>query len=65
LNVSEAQSTYLGSAKLQLSQDENTLAGADLNAVASELVTSQNSTNATLSAIGRISQLSLFDYLPT
>jgi flagellar hook-associated protein 3 FlgL len=64
LNQSEAQSTYLGSVKQQLNQDENTLAAANLDAVASQLVTSQNATNATLSAMGRISQLSLFDYLP-
>jgi flagellar hook-associated protein 3 FlgL len=65
LDQAQAQSTYLSSAKLQLNQDENTLAAADLDQVASQLVTSQNATNATLSAMGRISQLSLFDFLPT
>jgi len=63
MNQAEAQSTYLGTVKLQLSQDENNLASADLEAAASRLVNSQNATNATLSAMGRISQLSLFDYL--
>jgi hypothetical protein len=32
-------------------------------AAASRLVNAENATNATLSALGRISQLSLFDYL--
>lgn len=63
LNQTESQSTYLGSAKLQLSQQENTLAAADVSAAASRLVNSQNATNATLAAIGRISQLNLFDFL--
>jgi flagellin-like hook-associated protein FlgL len=63
MNQAQAQSTYLGNIKLQLSQEENTLGGADIEAAASRLVNSQNATNATLAAIGRISQLSLFDYL--
>lgn len=63
MNQAQAQSNYLGTAKLQLSQQENTLGGADIEAAASRLVNSQNATNATLAAIGRISQLSLFDYL--
>ena len=63
MNQAQAQSTYLGSAKLQLSQQENALAAADIEAAASRLVNSQNATNATLAAVGRISQLSLFDYL--
>lgn len=63
MNQAQAQSNYLGTAKLQLSQEENTLGAADIEAAASRLVNSQNATNATLSAVGRISQLSLFDYL--
>lgn len=63
MNQAQSQSTYLGSVKLQLTQDENTLGGSDVEDAASRLVNSQNSTNATLAAIGRISQLSLFDYL--
>jgi len=63
MNQAQAQSTYLGTAQLQLSQQENTLGGADIEAAASRLVNSQNAANATLAAIGRISQLSLFDYL--
>lgn len=63
MNQAQSQSTYLGSVKLQLTQDENTLGASDIEAAASRLVNSQNATNATLAAIGRISQLSLFDYL--
>jgi len=63
MNQAQAQSNYLGTAKLQLSQQENTLAAADIEAAASRLVNSQNATNATLAAVGRISQLSLFDFL--
>jgi flagellar hook-associated protein 3 FlgL len=63
MNQGQSQSNYLGTAKLQLSQQQNTLAGADIEAAASNLVRAQNSTNATLAALGRISQLNLFDYL--
>ncbi|MFY9561123.1 MAG: flagellar hook-associated protein FlgL [Terriglobales bacterium] len=63
MNQAEAQSTYLGTARLQLSQQENTLGASDIEAAASRLVNSQNATNATLAAVARISQLSLFDYL--
>jgi flagellar hook-associated protein 3 FlgL len=55
LNQAQAQSTYLGSAKLQLSQQENNLVAADLADAASRLVNSETATNATLAAIGRIS----------
>ena len=63
MNQAQAQSTYLNNAKLQLSQQENTLAGADVEAAASNLVNSENSINATLSAIGRFSRMNLFDFL--
>jgi flagellar hook-associated protein 3 FlgL len=63
MNQAQAQSTYLGTAQLQLSQQENTLGAADVEAAASRLVNSENATNATLAAMGRISRLSLFDYL--
>ncbi len=59
----ESQKNYLNSAKLQLGQQENTVAAADMMAVASHLINAQNARNATLAAIGKTSQLSLFDYL--
>jgi flagellar hook-associated protein 3 FlgL len=63
LNQAQAQTTNLGNIKVQLSQQENTLASADIESAATRLVNSQAATNATLSAIGKISQLSLFDFL--
>jgi len=63
LNQAQAQTTNLGNTKVQLSQQENTLASADIEAAASRLVNSQAATNATLAAIGKISQLNLFDFL--
>jgi len=63
LNQAQAQTTNLGNTKLQLSQQENTLVSADIESAASRLVNSQAATNATLAAIGKISQLNLFDFL--
>lgn len=63
MNQAQSQSTYLSSAKLQLSQQENTLAAADIESAASRLINSQNASDATLAAIGRMSQMTLFDYL--
>jgi flagellar hook-associated protein 3 FlgL len=63
MNQVQSQTTYLNSAKLQIAQQENTLAGADLAASATNLSNAQADTQATLAAISRFSQLSLFDYL--
>lgn len=63
VNQIDSQQTYLNNEKLQLSQQEDTIAGADMASVASQLINAQNARTATLSAIGRISQTSLFDYL--
>jgi flagellar hook-associated protein 3 FlgL len=63
MNQAQAQTTSLGTTKLQLSQQENNLVSSDIEAAASRLVNSQSATNATLAAIGKISQLSLFDFL--
>jgi flagellar hook-associated protein 3 FlgL len=63
INQLQAQQTYLNSEKLQLAKQENTVAGADLAAVASQLVNAESARNAALAAIGKMSQGSLFDYL--
>jgi len=63
LNQAQAQTTNLGNTKVQLSQQENVLVSSDIESAASRLVNSQAATNATLAAIGKISQLSLFDFL--
>lgn len=63
MNQMTSQETYLSSEKLQLAQQQNTVAGADMNKVASDLVNAGNARNATLAAVARVTQLSLFDYL--
>lgn len=57
------QQNFLNSETVQLSTQENTIAGANLPLVASQLDSSQIQLNAELSAIAKISQTSLFDYL--
>lgn len=63
LNQISGQQTYLNTEKLQLAQQQNSVAGADMNKVASDLVNSENARNATLAAVARVSQMNLFDYL--
>lgn len=63
LNQTQAQQTYLNTAKVNLGQQQNAVGGADLAAVASEVENDQIATNATLAAIGKMPQTSLFDYL--
>lgn len=63
INQAESQSTYLNTAKLQLSQQQNALGGADLAAAAVRLTSAETATNATLSAMSRFSQMNLFDFL--
>jgi len=63
LNQTQAQQTYLSTASLNLSQQKNTVAGADLASVATQVENDQIATNATLEAIGKMPQSSLFDYL--
>lgn len=63
LNQTQAQQTYLGTVKLNLSQEENAVGSADLAAVASQVENDQIATNATLAAIGKMPQTTLFDYL--
>ncbi|HEV2728735.1 MAG TPA: flagellar hook-associated protein FlgL [Terriglobales bacterium] len=63
LNQIDSQAAFLNSEKLDLGRQENTVAGADIASVASQLVNDQTARNATLAAIGRMPQDSLFDYL--
>jgi len=63
LNQTQSQQTYLNTQSLSLSQQLNTVAGADFAALASQLVSNQTARTATLDAIGRIPQNSLFDFL--
>jgi flagellar hook-associated protein 3 FlgL len=63
LNQIQSQQTFLDTQKTQLSGQENVIAGADIAAAASQVVNNENARNATLAAIGRVSQNSLFDFL--
>ncbi|MBZ5706014.1 MAG: flagellar hook-associated protein FlgL [Acidobacteriia bacterium] len=63
LNQIDSQQSYLNTEKLQLSDQENTVDGVDMAAAASQLVNAEGARNATLAAVGKVSQLSLFDYL--
>jgi flagellar hook-associated protein 3 FlgL len=63
LNQLQAQQTYLNSDKLQLSQQQNTVGGANMTAAATNLLSAQNARTAALEAAGRIAQSSLFDFL--
>ena len=59
----ESQTTYLNTAQLQISQQQNTLGGVDMAAAASNLAQAQTDSQAALAAIGKFSQNNLFDYL--
>jgi flagellar hook-associated protein 3 FlgL len=63
LDQTQSQQTYLNTQSLGLSQQENTVGAADLAAVASQVENDQIATSATLEAIGKMPQNSLFDYL--
>jgi flagellar hook-associated protein 3 FlgL len=63
LNQAQTQTNYLNTAKLQISQQQNTLAGVDLAAAATNLSQSQVDTQATLAAISKFTQNNLFDYI--
>ena len=63
LNQAQSQTTYLNTAKLQIAQEQSTLGAADMAEVATNLSQSQLDTQATLSAISRFSQNSLFDFI--
>lgn len=63
LNQTQSQQTYLNTQSLSLSQQLNTVGGANVAAVASQLVNDQTAQTAALEAIGKTPQSSLFDYL--
>lgn len=63
LSQIESNETFLNSEKLNLSDQENNIAGADLAESISSLINAQTARNATLAATGQVSRLSLLDYL--
>lgn len=63
MNQLDSQETYLNNAKLELSKQESTIAGADPAEVTTNLLNAQNAQTAALAAAARIAQTNLFDYL--
>ena len=63
LNQTQAQQTYLSTEQVNLSQQQNAVSAADVATVASQVSSDQTAVDATLSAIGKMPQDSLFDYL--
>jgi len=59
----DTASSFLESEKFELSQQENDLVAADMIYAASALVQTVTARNATLAAAGKLSQLSLLDFL--
>lgn len=63
MNRLNSAESYLNQEKVDLSNRENTLIGADLAQTESGYVQSQTARNALLAAGGRLSQMTLLDYL--
>ena len=63
INQLNTQQTYLNGETTQLAQQQNSLGGADLSKVLSDLVNAQTSRQATLEAIGQTHQENLFNYI--
>jgi flagellin-like hook-associated protein FlgL len=63
LDQAQSQQTYLASAVTQLAQQQNTVGGADEAALATQISSDTTAENATLSAIAKLPQNTLFDYL--
>jgi len=59
----QSQTTYLNSAKLQISEQQNSLGAADLSVAATDLSSAQTDTQAALAAISKFAGNTLFDYL--
>jgi len=59
----QSETTYLNAAKLQISEQQNTLGGADMAAAATNLSQAQTDNQAAIAAIAKLSQNNLFNYL--
>ena len=62
-NQTQSETTYLNAAKLQISQQQNTLGAADVVAAATSLTQAQTDSQAAVAAIGKLSQNNLFNYI--
>jgi flagellar hook-associated protein 3 FlgL len=63
INQLNIQQTFLNSQTTQLAEQANTIGGADLPKVISDLVNAQTSREATLGAVSKTQQTNLFDYI--
>ena len=63
LNQLDAQETFLKGEQLQLASQQNALVGTDLAEAASRLANATSARAAAVSAVAKMSQMSLFDYL--
>ncbi|HXJ85942.1 MAG TPA: flagellar hook-associated protein FlgL [Candidatus Binatia bacterium] len=63
INQLNSQETFLNNQKTQLADQANTVGGADLAKVISDLVNAQSAREATLDAVSKTQQTNLFDYI--
>ena len=63
VNQLNSQETFLNSETTQLAQEQNSVGGADLSKVITDLVSAQTSRQATLEAVGQTQQTNLFNYI--
>ena len=63
INQLNNQQTFLNNQTTQLAEQANTIGGADLPKVISDLVNAQTSRQATLEAVSKTQQTNLFDYI--
>lgn len=63
VNVLSSDQSFLNQQQTEYAQQQNTLEGADTATTITELVTSQTAYQATLSAVSKVMQTSLLDYL--
>ncbi|HEV2398260.1 MAG TPA: flagellar hook-associated protein FlgL [Candidatus Sulfotelmatobacter sp.] len=63
MNQLGAQQTFLNNETTELAQQQNTIGGADLTKVISDLVNAQTSRQATLEAVAQTQQTNLFNYI--
>jgi len=63
INQLSSQQTFLNSQTTQLAEQANTIGGADLSKVISDLVNAQTAREATLGAVSKTQQTNLFDYI--
>jgi flagellar hook-associated protein 3 FlgL len=63
INQLNSQQNFLNNQTTQLAEQANTVGGADLSKVISDLVNAQTAREATLGAVSKTQQTNLFDYI--